>query len=90
MPSLLPHGLSAKAICFSLYAMRNHTIPLFFWLIVPILLILAQIGLELSFTREQLGPLHSENGPDRRSGVRLHTRGLAARATAVQALESDR
>jgi glucan phosphoethanolaminetransferase (alkaline phosphatase superfamily) len=43
--------------------MRNQTIPLFFWLIVPILLILAQVGLELSFTREQLGPMHSENGP---------------------------
>ena len=43
--------------------MRNQTIPLFFWLIVPVVLILAQIGLELSFTREQLAPMHSENGP---------------------------
>ena len=43
--------------------MRNHTIPLFFWLIVPVVLILAQIGLELSFTREQLAPMHSEGGP---------------------------
>lgn len=43
--------------------MRNQTIPLFFWLIVPILLILAQIGLELSFTRAELAPMHSENGP---------------------------
>lgn len=43
--------------------MKNHTIPLFFWLIVPILLILAQIGLELNFTREQLAPMHSEGGP---------------------------
>lgn len=43
--------------------MRNQTIPLFFWLIVPIALILAQIGLELSFTREELAPMHSENGP---------------------------
>lgn len=43
--------------------MRHHTIPLFFWLIIPIALILAQIGLELSFTREQLAPMHSEGGP---------------------------
>lgn len=43
--------------------MRNNTIPLFFWLVVPIALILAQIGLELSFTRDQLAPMHSEGGP---------------------------
>ncbi len=43
--------------------MKNQTIPLFFWLIVPVVLILAQIGLELSFAREQLAPMHSENGP---------------------------
>lgn len=36
---------------------------MFFWLIVPILLILSQIGLELNFTREELAPMHSENGP---------------------------
>lgn len=43
--------------------MKNQTIPLFFWLIIPVALILAQIGLELSFTREQLAPMHSEGGP---------------------------
>jgi hypothetical protein len=43
--------------------MRNKTLPLFFWLIVPILIILGQIVLELSFTREELAPMHSENGP---------------------------
>lgn len=43
--------------------MKNQTIPIFFWLVVPIVLILAQVGLELSFTREQLAPMHSENGP---------------------------
>lgn len=43
--------------------MRNKTLPLFFWLIVPVLIILGQIALELSFTREELAPMHSENGP---------------------------
>jgi hypothetical protein len=43
--------------------MKNQTIPLFFWLIVPIILILAQGVLEASFSREQLAPMHSENGP---------------------------
>lgn len=43
--------------------MRPRTIPLFFWLVVPIVLIVGQAWLELSFTREELAPLHSEKGP---------------------------
>lgn len=43
--------------------MKDRTVPLFFWLVVPILMMLAQIALELSFTREELAPLHSESGP---------------------------
>jgi hypothetical protein len=43
--------------------MRNKTLPLFFWLVVPIAIILGQIALELGFTRAELAPMHSENGP---------------------------
>jgi len=43
--------------------MKQATIPLFFWLIVPIALILGQIALELSFDHDVLAPMHSENGP---------------------------
>lgn len=44
-------------------APRPANLPLFFWLIVPILLIVGQVVLELSFTREELAPMHSESGP---------------------------
>lgn len=43
--------------------MRPANLPMLFWLVVPILMIVAQTALELSFTREELGPLHSETGP---------------------------
>lgn len=44
--------------------MRHKTLPLFLWLIVPILIILGQVGIELSFDdREFLARLHSEGGP---------------------------
>lgn len=43
--------------------MKAQTLPLFFWLIVPILFIVAQIVIELVVPPESLGALHSEGGP---------------------------
>lgn len=43
--------------------MTKTGIPIFFWLIVPVALILGQIVLEMSFDSGTLARLHSEGGP---------------------------
>lgn len=42
---------------------RGSTLPVLIWLIIPVFFILAQTGIELSFTPPELARLHSENGP---------------------------
>ena len=43
--------------------MKSASISPFWWLYIPIALILGQIALELSFDRATLAPMHSEGGP---------------------------
>lgn len=42
---------------------RGQVLPRILWLWVPVLIIVAQIILELSVPAQYLGPLHSEGGP---------------------------
>lgn len=43
--------------------MKRYTVPTFWWLILPVFFILAQIVLEISFDRQTMANIMSEQGP---------------------------